>query len=371
MDNLSFNLINITMKMNYKKKVLAFLVLLFSLGISNIHAEVIKVGFVYVGPIGDHGWTYRHHVGLEAIEKAFGKEVKTSYIESVPEGSDAVRVIRKLANDGHNLIFTTSFGFMNPTVQVAKLFPKVKFEHATGYKTSKNLTTYNARFYEARYLTGIIAGKMTKSNKLGYVASFPIPEVIRGINSAILGARSVNSKVEISVIWVSTWYDPGKEADAAKTLINQGVDIVFQHTDSPAPCQAAEQLNAYCFGQASDNSEFAKKAHLTAIIDNWDKYYVQRVKDVKNDSWKTQSIWYGLKEGMVNLSGYNKDVPSSVRSLVSETKDKIIAGSFHPFQGPIKDQSGKVVYEKGKVPSDGEIGGMNFYVAGVKGSLPK
>lgn len=354
-----------------KYKALLVLLVAFSFSITSLSAEETKVGFVYVGPIGDHGWSYRHHVGLEAVKKAFGEDVKTSYLEDVSEGADAVRVIRQLAASGHNLIFTTSFGFMNPTITVAKAFPNVHFEHATGYKSAKNVSTYNSRFYEARYLTGLIAGKMTKTNKLGYVASFPIPEVIRGINSAILGARSVNPKVEIRVVWVSTWYDPAKEADAAKALIDQGVDIVFQHTDSPAPCQAAEARRVYCFGQASDNSEFAPKAHLTAIIDNWNKYYVQRVKDVRSGSWKSQNVWHGLKEGIVELASFHKDVPSDVRSLVNKTKKNIISGKSHPFTGEIKDQKGKVLYKKGETIADGDLAGMNYYVQGVVGKIPQ
>ena len=354
----------------YKKYLSSALLILVSCSLFSLYAAVTKVGFVYVGPVDDHGWTYRHDIGRKAIEEAFGKNVKTSYIEKVAEGADAVRVIRKLAADGNDLIFTTSFGFMNPTVTVAKSFPKVKFEHATGYKTARNLSAYNARFYEARYLTGLIAGKMTKSNKLGYVASFPIPEVIRGINSAILAARTVNPKAEIRVIWVSTWYDPGKEADAAKALIDQGVDVIFQHTDSPAPCQKAEEEGAYCFGQASDNSKFSKKAHLTAIIDNWDNYYVERVRDLRNGTWKSQKIWYGLKEKMVELSDYNKAIPKSVVSLVEKTKKDIIAGRFHPFTGVVKDQSGKVIFKKGQVPDDKDIDAMNFYVEGVVGKIP-
>ena len=351
------------------KLVLILSLALFS-SISNLSAKTTKVGFVYVGPIGDHGWTYRHHIGLQAVEKEFGKGVKTTYVENVPEGADAERVIRQLAAAGNQLIFTTSFGFMNPTVKVARSFPKIKFEHATGYKTAKNLSAYNSRFYEARYLTGLIGGKMTKTNKLGYVASFPIPEVIRGINSTILAARSVNPDAEIRVIWVSTWYDPAKEADAAKTLINQGVDVVFQHTDSPAPCQSAEKAGVFCFGQASDNAHFAPKAHLTAIIDNWDPYYVQRVKDIKDGTWKSQNVWYGLKEGVVELSNFNSTVPKSVQRLVKKTEKSIINGKFHPFTGEIKDQSGKVIYKKGQVIPDKELQGMNFYIEGVVGKIP-
>ena len=351
-----------------KKAIISILIMLF--GAMSLFAET-KVGFVYVGPISDHGWTYRHHVGLQALQKEFGANLKATFVEKVPEGADAVRVIRKLAQDGNDIIFTTSFGFMNPTAKVAKAFPKVKFEHATGYKTGPNFSAYNSRFYEARYLTGIIAGKMTKSNKLGYVASFPIPEVIRGINSAILGARSVNPKAEIRVVWVSTWYNPGVESDAAKALIDQGVDVVFQHTDSPAPCQTAEKKGVFCFGQASDNSHFAPKAHLTAIIDDWSPYYIERVEALRNGSWKSQNVWLGLKDRAVYLSSFNKKVPRSVRSLVRRTERGIIRGNIHPFTGEIKNQQGKVLYKKGETISDKDLSEMGFYVEGVIGKIPK
>ncbi|MCG8508171.1 MAG: BMP family ABC transporter substrate-binding protein, partial [Rhodospirillales bacterium] len=256
------------------------------LGVS-AQAEPTKVGFVYVGPIGDHGWTYRHDIGRLAIEKALGDKVTTSYVESVSEGPDAERVIAQLAQSGHDLIFTTSFGYMNPTVKVAKRFPDVKFEHATGYKRADNVSTYMARFYEGRYVSGAIAGKMTKSNIIGYVGAYPIPEVVRGINAFLLGARSVNPDVICKVVWVNSWYDPGKEADAAKALIDQGVDMPAQHTDSPAPLQVAEQRGIMGFGQASDNIQFAPKAQLTAIIDDWDPYYIERTKAVIDGTWKS------------------------------------------------------------------------------------
>ena len=235
-----------------------------------------RIGFVYVGPIGDHGWTYRHNECRLAIEREFGDAVSTSYVENVSEGPDAERVVRQLASTGHDLIFTTSFGFMNPTARVAQRFPKVKFEHATGYKRADNLATYSARFYEGRYISGVIAGTMTKSNKIGYVASFPIPEVVRGINAFFLGARSVNPDISISMVWVNTWYDPGKESDAATTLIDQGADIITSHTDSPAPLQVAQTRGVLGFGQASDMHAFAPDAQLSAIIDNWDPYCVAR-----------------------------------------------------------------------------------------------
>jgi len=333
-------------------------------------AEPTKVGFVYVGPIGDHGWTYRHDVGRLAVEKAFGDKVKTTYVESVNEGPDAERVIQQLASSGHDLIFTTSFGFMNPTVKVAKRFPNVKFEHATGYKRAKNVSTYMARFYEGRYVAGVIAGKMSKSNIIGYVGSFPIPEVVRGINSFFLGARSVNPKITVKIVWVSTWYDPGKEGDAAKTLIDQGADIITQHTDSPAPIQVAENRGVFGFGQASDNIKFAPKAQLTAIIDDWNGYYVARTKAVMDGSWSTLNTWGGLKDGMVVMAPYT-NMPEDVAKLAQDTADAIESGKIHPFQGPIKDQNGKVAVKAGEVMGDDVLVGMNYYVEGIEGSLPK
>ena len=338
-------------------------------GMASASAQT-KVGFVYVGPIGDHGWTYRHDQGRLAIEKEFGDKVKTTFVESVKEGPDSERVIRQLAASGHDLIFTTSFGFMNPTIKVAKRFPNVKFEHATGYKQDKNVGTYSGRFYEGRYIAGVIAGKTSKTNKIGYVASFPIPEVVRGINAFLLGARSVNPAMSISVVWVNSWYDPGKEGDAAKALIDQGADIITQHTDSPAPLQVAENRGVKGFGQASDMEHFAPKAQLSAIIDDWNPYYVERTRAVIDGTWKSQDVWYGLKEGMVQMAPY-KNMPADVAKLAKETEEAIRSGKLHPFTGPIKDQSGKIVVEAGKVADVGMLLGMNFYVEGVEGSLPK
>ncbi len=330
-----------------------------------------KIGFVYVGPIGDHGWTYRHDIGRLAIEKEFGDKVKTTFVESVKEGPDSERVIRKMAADGHKLIFTTSFGFMNPTVKVAKQFPKVKFEHATGYKQAKNVSTYSARFYEGRYVIGKIAGKMTKTNVIGYVGSFPIPEVVRGINATALAARSVNPDVQIKVAWVNTWYDPGKEGDAAKALIDQGADIILQHTDSPAPLQVAEARGVWGVGQASDMNKFAPKAQLTAIIDNWDKYYVDRARAALDGSWKSQDVWIGLKGKMVEIAPYNKAIPADVVALAEETRKGVMDGSIKPFAGPINKQDGSAAIKAGEELDDGVLLGMDWYVEGVQGKLPK
>ncbi len=345
-------------------------VLLSAVAGDGIAAEKIKVGFVYVGPIGDHGWTYRHDIGRLAIEKALGDRVETSYVESVSEGADAERVIRQLAAAGHGLIFTTSFGFMNPTVKVAKQFPNVRFEHATGYKRTDNVSTYNARFYEGRYIAGVIAGKITKSGTIGYVASHPIPEVVRGINAFTLGLRSINPQATVKVVWVNSWYDPGKESDAAKSLIDQGADIILQHTDSPAPLQVAQNRGVFGFGQASDMSAFAPKAQLSAIVDNWDGYYVSRARAVLDGEWKSEDTWGGLNDGLVEMAAYT-NMPSDVAALAKETEEKIRSGKMHPFTGPIKNQAGEIKAAAGQPLDDGTLLGMDWYVEGVEGNLPK
>ncbi len=340
--------------------------------LTSVAEEPLKVGFVYVGPVGDHGWTYQHNEGRLAIEEELGDKVKTTYVEFVPEGQDAERVIRQLAADGNKLIFTTSFGYMNPTVKIAKLFPDVHFEHATGYKRADNVSTYSARFYEGRYVIGRIAGAMTKSNTVGYIASFPIPEVIRGINAFTLGLHSVNPDAKVKVVWVSTWFDPGKEGDAAKTLIDQGADILTQHTDSPAPLQVAEERGILAFGQASDMHAFAPTAHLTAIIDNWAPYYVARAKAALDGTWESVDVWDGMTEGMVEMSDYNEvSLPADVIADAKATAAAITAGELHPFTGPILDQEGNEVVAAGEVMSDGELLTMAYYIMGVDGSVPK
>jgi len=339
-------------------------------GMGAAQAEDVKVGFIYVGPIGDHGWSYRHDIGRQAIEAELGDAASTSYVESVPEGADAERVIRQMAQTGHNLIFTTSFGFMNPTEKVAKQFPNVKFEHATGYKRADNLSTYAARFYEGRYVAGVIAGKMTKSNIVGYVGSFPIPEVVRGINSFMMGAWSVNPDVQVKIVWANTWYDPGKEGDAAKALIDQGADIMVQHTDSPAPLQVAENRGVLGFGQASDMIKFAPKAQLTAIVDNWDSYYVARAKAVADGTWESMDTWGGIDSGMVDMAPYT-NMPDDVKALAEETEAKIASGEFHPFTGPIYDQAGELRVAEGEVADDGMLLGMDWYIQGIDAELPK
>ncbi|MGI9452387.1 MAG: BMP family ABC transporter substrate-binding protein [Geminicoccaceae bacterium] len=354
-----------------KNTLAAAAVTVMAAGATLAQDDPTKVGFVYVGPIGDHGWTYRHDIGRKAIEAEFGDKVETSYVESVSEGPDAERVIRQLAADGHDLIFTTSFGFMNPTIKVAKQFPDVKFEHATGYKHADNVSTYLARFYEGRAIIGTMAGHMTKSNVIGYIGSFPIPEVIRGINAFTLAMRKVNPEAEVKVVWVNTWYDPGKEADAAKTLIDQGADIITQHTDSPAPLQVAEERGVFAFGQASDMAGFAPKAQLTSIIDNWDAYYVERTKAVMDGTWESSDVWHGINDGMVEMAPYGDAVPVDVASAADELQAGLVDGSLHPFTGPINNQAGEQVVAEGETTSDEDLLKMDWYVEGVQGTIPK
>ncbi len=324
------------------------------------------VGFVYVGPVGDHGWTWTHDQGRLAVEKEFGARVKTSFIEKVAEGPDAARAIRQLAQGGNQLIFTTSFGFMNPTIQVAKQFPKINFEHATGYQRAENVATYNARFYEGRAVIGTIAGHMSKSGQAGYIASFPIPEVVMGINAFHLAAKKVNPNFKTRVIWASTWYDPAKEADAAKALIDQGCDIITQHTDSAAALQAAEQRGVFAFGQASDMKAFAPKAHLSAIVDDWSGYYVKRVREAMDGSWKTGDVWGGIKDGMVKIAPYNDAVTPAAKAAAEAVEKGIVAGTLHPFTGELKDQKGVVRLKAGETASDELMSKMDWYVDGVQ-----
>ncbi|TVZ62835.1 nucleoside-binding protein [Azospirillum brasilense] len=333
--------------------------------------EKMKVGFVYVGPISDHGYSYQHDQGRLAVEKELGDKVTTTFVENVPEGADAERVIEQLASSGHKLIFTTSFGFMNPTLKVAQRHPDVKFEHATGYKRSANVATYSARFYEARTVIGQIAGKMTKSNIIGYIGSFPIPEVISGINAFTIAMREVNPKAEVRVVWVNSWYDPGKEAEAAKALIDQGADVISLHTDSPAAIQVAQERGLWVFGQSSDMTRFGPKAHLTAIVDDWREYYVNRVKAALDGSWKSQDTWGGFKDHMLFLAPYNPAIPADVVAAAEKTRTDIMEGKRHSFQGPVKDQSGKVVIAEGKQATDEQILKMDWYVEGVQGKVPK
>ena len=329
------------------------------------HAKT-KVGFIFVGPIGDGGWTYEHNQARLAVEKEFGDKVETVYQESVPEGADAERAMTQMALSGANLIFTTSFGYMDATINVAKKFPKVKFEHATGYKRAENVSTYSARFYEGRAVQGLLAGKMTKTNKIGYIASFPIPEVIRGINAAYIQARKVNPDVEFKIVWAYTWFDPAKEADAAKALIEQGADVILQHTDSTAPQAAAEKAgNVYTFGQASDMAEYKPKPRISSIIDNWAPYYIERTRAVMDGTWTSTDTWDGIKEGMVKIGEITDAVPVELRAEAEALKDSIASGEVHPFTGPLKKQDGSDWLAEGETADDATLASMNFYVEGL------
>jgi len=329
-----------------------------------------KAAWVYVGPIGDFGWSYQHNQGRLAVDKALGDKVKTSYVENVSEGPDAERVIRQLAADGNDIIFTTSFGFMNPTVKVAEKFPDVKFEHATGYKRADNVGVYSARFYEGRYVIGKIAGRVSENGIVGYIASFPIPEVVRGINAFMLGMQTVRPDAQIKIIWVNTWFDPGKEADAAKALIDQGADILVQHTDSPAAMQVAQQRGIKAFGQASDMIQFGPEAQLTAIIDDWSVYYINRVKAVVDDNWASDDTWGGFAEEMVKMAPYT-NMPDDVAKEAAEVEAAIRSGELLPFAGPIYKQDGELAVKEGESLTDEVLLGMNWYVKGIDDKLPQ
>lgn len=334
-------------------------------------ADPLKVAFVYIGPVGDGGWTFQHDQGRLAIEKEFGNKIKTTYVENVPETADAERVIRQLAVDGNQLIFTTSFGYMDPTIKVAKSFPKVHFVHATGYKTAANVGTYQTRFYEGAYLLGMIAGKMTKTNTLGFVGSFPVPEVVRNVNAYTLGAKSVNPKIKTKIVWVNTWYDPGKERQAAETLIAQGADMLAQNTDSPAVVQVAQEKGVHAFGWDSDMAKYGPKAHLTANTENWGVYYSDEVKKELAGTWKPEQTLWGIKENLVVLSPLNPAVPADVAALFNEKKKAIIDGKLLPFAGPLKDNTGAVKVAAGALMPMGELMSINWLVEGVEGTLPK
>ena len=330
-----------------------------------------KVGFIFVGPVGDGGWTYEHNQGRLAVEEAFGDKVETIFQESVPEGADAERAITQMALAGADLIFTTSFGYMDATLAVAEKFPAVKFEHATGYKASDNVSNYSARFYEGRAVQGHIAGKMTKTNTIGYIASFPIPEVIRGINAAYIHAKRVNPDVQFKIIWAYTWFDPTKEADAAKALIEQGADVILQHTDSTAPQAAAKEAgNVITFGQASDMSEYGPSPRVSSIIDNWGPYYVARTQAVMDGSWASVSTWDGIGAGMVGIGEISDAVPADVKAEAEALRDSLADGSYHAFTGPVNKQDGSAWLAEGETADDGTLAGMNFYVEGIEAEIP-
>ncbi len=336
--------------------------------------DKVKACFVYVGPIGDLGWTYQHHQGALELVETYGDKVEIAFQENVPEGADAERVLTQMALSGCNIIFTTSFGYMDPTNNVAAKFPDIKFEHATGYKREHpNVSTYNARFYEGRAIQGHIAGKMTKTNKIGYIGSFPIPEVVMGINSYYLHAKKVNPDVELSVVWAFTWFDPAKEADSAKALIDQGVDVIASHTDSTAPLAEAAKTNGAVigFGQASDMADYKPSPRVSSIIDNWAPYYVKRVGALLDGTYEQTDSWAGIPEGEVEIGEITDAIPAELKAEAEAMRDAIAAGTYHPFTGPINKQDGSPWLAEGAVAPDGDLLGMNFYIEGISGEIPK
>lgn len=331
-------------------------------------AAKLKVAYVYVGPVGDFGYSYQHDQGRLEMQKALGDKVETSFLESVPEAGSE-QTFAQLARSGHDLIFGTSFGYMDPMVKVSKQYPKVKFEHATGYKRTPNLSTYSAKFHEGRYVIGQIAGKMTKANTIGYIAAFPIPEVVSGINAFMLGAQSVNPGVKLKIIWANVWFDPGKEADAAKVLLSQGCDIICQHTDSAAPLQVVEKARKHGFGQSSDMARFAPKAILTSIVDHWGGYYIKRTQAVLDGTWASTDTWGGMDLDMVRMAPFT-NMPDDVKAMAMATSAAIKADKLNPFHGPIIKQDGTIAAKAGEVVADKDILSMNWYIKGIDDKLP-
>ena len=337
---------------------------------TNVFADPVKAAFVYIGPTGDHGWTYAHHKGVNHLKSVMGDDVIVTEVENVAENSDSERVITSLARK-NDIIFTTSFGYMNPTVKVAARYPDVKFEHATGYmRPTDNVSTYSARFYEGRHVLGKVAGRITETNVIGWIASFPIPEVIRDINSAFLAAKSVNPDVEIKIVWVYTWYDPGKEADAANALIAQGADVLFQHTDSTAAMTIAEEKGVYAFGQASDMRNWGPNAQATGIMNDWGPYYVERVQALKDGTWTSSDTFSGVDTGMVKFAPLNNNLPTEVKNEASRAIIDLAMGRIHPFTGPINKQDGSPWLAEGETAPMGELLGMQFYVEGIDSQFP-
>lgn len=346
------------------------LALALSVGMSAEAAEKLKVGFVNIGPKTDGGWTQGHWVAVEALQKELGDKIEVTFLENVPEGPDTEAALEGLVRAGNKLIFATSFGFMDPVLKVAAKHPDVHFEHATGFKMAENVTTYNARFYQGRYIAGQIAAKMSKTGNTGYIVSFPIPEVVMGINAFMLGAQSVNPDFKVKIVWVNTWMDPAKEGEAAKALFDQGVDTIIQHTDSTEPLKIAQERGLHGFGQSHDMHDAAPDAIYTSLIDNWAPYYIARVKAELDGTWKSQASWDGLAEGTVQMGPYT-NLPPEVVAAAEDVQAKMTAGTFAPFTGPIYDQDGKERYAAGVVAPDGDLLSMNWYVKGIDDKLPQ
>jgi simple sugar transport system substrate-binding protein len=361
----------------YKNLAAAFAAACFFSPISSLAAEPsqsaskspVKAAFVYVTPVFDAGWTHQHDQGRKAVEKALGNTVKTTVVDNVAEGADSERVVRDLAQQGHDVIFTTSFGYMEPTLKVAKEFPNVKFESITGYKTDVNVSVANARYYEGRYLAGVAAGRMTQSNVVGYVAGFPIPEVLQGLNAFTLGMRSVNPQAQVKVIWLNSWFDPAKERDAAFALFNQSVDVITFHTASNAVMVAAQERGKMAIAYHSDMRKVAPDAQLMAVTHEWGAYYTQRVLAVQKGQWRTGNVWGGIKEGMIRVGDFGPKLPAKVRDEIVKLQQDIAQGKRHPFQGPIVDNEGKAIVAAGQKLSDVQILNMNYGVAGVMGKI--
>ena len=333
------------------------------------HAAKLKACWVYPGPHNDGGFSEQHDIGRQDVQKALGDKVETSYVESVQEGPDSERVIERLARSGCGIIFTTSFGFMDPTLTAAHMFPNVKFEHMSGYKTAPNMSTYNLRWYQGRYVMGQIAAKVSKTGIAGYIVSFPIPEVVMGIDAFMLGAQTVNPDFKVKIIWINTWLDPGKEADAAKTLVDQGADILVQHTNSPAAMQIAEQRNIHAFGEAADMLKFGPHAQLASLIDNWGPYYIKEVNAVLDGTWHEHQTWAGMAENDVLVAPL-KNMSDDAKKMAEDTINEIKSGKLVVFSGPVSDQDGTLVVKKGEVMPDKEIDSINFYVKGITDKLP-
>jgi basic membrane protein A len=359
-----------------KSFVVAFVALLccfcagVAFGMEAVPVEELKPGFVYIGPVGDGGWTFMHEKGRLEMEEAF-PGLKSTIVESVPEGPDSARVMNTFVRNGSKLIFATSFGYMDFVQEVAARHKDVYFMHCSGYKRGDNVGTYFGRMYQARYLSGLVAGSMTESNVLGYVAAQPIPEVIRGINAFVQGVRHVNPEAKVKVVWLFSWFDPGKEKEATKALIDAGADVIAMHADSGATPQTAEEAGVYVVGYNNDMSHYAPTKHLTAPIWDWGQVHIYTVDKIINGTWESEDIWWGLKEGMVDLSPFGKDVPDSVKELVAAEREKIISGAWDVFTGPIKDQKGEVRVPEGEVMSDGDMLSMGWFVEGVEGEVPK
>jgi len=340
------------------------------LGVAGGTPEALKVGFIYVGPVGDYGWSYAHDQGRKYLETTL-PDVKTTYVESVPEGADAERVLTQLARSGHKVIVATSYGYMDTMLKVAERFPDVVFLHCSGHKRRANMGTYFGRMYQASYLTGLVAGTMTQKKRIGYVAPIPIPEVIRITNAFVLGVRAVNPEVNVHVVWTNAWYDPATESEAANSLVDIGVDVIATQSDSPAPVQTAERRGAYGVGFTADASKFAPEKYLASAIWNWGPYYVAAAKQVRAGTWKSTDEWWPIGTGIVGLSPLGPVVADTLKNLVEQRKQDLMAGRFDVFWGPIKDQSGKLRIAAGEKPADEVLLGMNWFVEGVVGTVPK